>query len=72
MMNTLIEQLQQLIQRYGTTLPPIEERRVLWLAITAAEASKRKEFMAFVDSIPRQLHQTMLGEIGRITADYPD
>jgi len=69
-MNPLIIILKKLLDQYGSKLPPLEEREQLWKAL--AETSNEDiltEFREYVETNANKIHDTLLGEIGRILYD---
>ncbi|MBI2486712.1 MAG: hypothetical protein HYW01_07090 [Deltaproteobacteria bacterium] len=69
-MNPLIIILKKLLERYGNKLPPLEEREQLWKAL--AETSNEAiltGFKEYVETNASEIHDTLLGEIGRILYD---
>jgi len=70
MPNPLIAQLATLLHKYGSKLPPLEERRPLWAAIVSvSDEGIRKEFSEYVNNHVTTIHTILLGEISRILHD---
>lgn len=70
MTNPLIAELAKLLAAYGSDLPPLEERRLLWAAIAGtSDANIRRELDAYIDDNETIIHTTLLGEISKILHD---
>lgn len=69
-MNPLIMILKKLLERHGSNLPPLEEREQLWEALAGTSNEDiLTEFKEYVETNASEIHDTLLGEIGRILYD---
>ena len=69
-MNTLTMILKKLLDDYGNKLPPLGEREQLWKALAGTtNEDVLKEFKKYVEMNSNKIHDTLLGEIGRILYD---
>ena len=70
MTNSLVDQLNRLLQKYGATLPPVAEREQLWGAITSQRDERvLKEFKQFLHDKAAVIDGTLSGEIWKILVE---
>ena len=63
-MNPVIEQLERVIAKYGSALPPIEEREPLWqAAANARDEPAAQEIIDYVEKNQQRIHEMLRGEI---------
>lgn len=62
--------LKNLLEQYGSKLPPLEEREQLWEALAGTTNEDiLMEFKEYVETNASEIHDILLGEIGRILYD---
>ena len=67
MTNLLVDQLNKLLQKHGTTLPPTAEREQLWGAVASQRDEQvLEEFKQFLHHKAPVIHGTLSGEIWKI------
>jgi hypothetical protein len=70
MANSLVDQLNRLLQKHGMTLPPAAEREQLWGAVASQRDEQvLEEFKQFLYDKAPMIHGTLSGEIWKILID---